>query len=394
MPKSTRNKSVRFNPINQIPDKDKSKKDWNAISRESLRLKCGEYHLEENGNKPDLVARLVAHFTDHEEDPTIDNEVPVSRDTETDDELENRIRDDEFERMMNGSTEFTMDGTPNNTPTPTNNNTGTTLIQQMKDVFENMQTELDAKLQSIDNRHRESSAETKALRSEIHAMKRQQQSGSSTSGGTTTTSLPDNSRTTHTQSATITTPSVNSGNVLFSNDPLPISTKNPFRLPPLKKDSLKEIEDELYCDFDKMMPKKLNEKSRENIDGYNISMTINTEGGVNLKKKPTRKIQTFLQWMEVWNLFLHARLHYHPDQAHELISYQKIITRLATKFHFPAVYDYDIDFRTLVATEKSLDFDDRTAHWTRVNDDLKHENLDLYQDSRFQDFKFLFINRS
>ena len=56
------------------------------------------------------------------------------------------------------------------------------LIEQVRNLMDNFQTELNEKFQAMKEAQKESSAETKALRSELHALKRQQQQNRNSSG--------------------------------------------------------------------------------------------------------------------------------------------------------------------------------------------------------------------
>ena len=344
--KSPQKKNVTWENIANTPDDKKTKKDWMTYSRKDLGLTCEKYNLDVNGLKAEFAERLVLHFLGNNESST------------TEEDTSNR----------------STGGTSSNHA----------LVDQVKEALDHMRTELDNRFSNLESTQRESNAETKALRSEVHHLKRKLTTDDESTANANKRPRIDS----HAPASSVNqseSDQNNSGiNPLINSIDLtekshPIAIKNPFKLPVLKKEFLKLIENDEYVDFDKMIPKKLNEKSRENAEGFNVSMHITTNGELNCTRKSTRKIKTYLQWMEVWNLFVQAKLHYQPDMAYELLAYQKIITVMATKYHFPAVYDYDVDIRTLIAAEKSADPEDRTACWTKIHQMLKHEDLDLYQ---------------
>ena len=157
------------------------------------------------------------------------------------------------------------------------------------------------------------------------------------------------------------------------------SPRNRFRLPAVDKKFLDAIEKGDFVDFDKMKKKKLNHKSKEDTSvDYDLQLKEprnSTDSTLCLKKSKKDKVNTFVEWLSVWNDFLHARLHFQPDEAYELLSYQKNITAFAKQYKFEAVKAYDIDFRHLIANEKSYIDDDRTAFWDLQNTELKNLNL-------------------
>ena len=153
--------------------------------------------------------------------------------------------------------------------------------------------------------------------------------------------------------------------------------KSKFRLPAISKTFIEQIQKGEYVDFDKMKAKKANSKSREsNHSEYNLRINESTnESTLQLKKSKKETVNTFNEWMKVWNDFLHTRLHFHPDEAHLLLTYQKHITDFASLYKFEAVRDYDIDFRNTIANQRNDSDEERTVFWDQVSVELK--NLDL-----------------
>ena len=79
--------------------------------------------------------------------------------------------------------------------------------------------------------------------------------------------------------------------------------------------------------------------------------------------------------MAVWNDFLHTRLHFRPEEAYELLKYQKHITDFSKQYKFEAVKNYDIDFRHHIANQQSESPADRTVFWDQQNSELKNQLL-------------------
>ena len=150
-----------------------------------------------------------------------------------------------------------------------------------------------------------------------------------------------------------------------------------YALPPIKKELLKVIRKKEFCCFDKLKPKKLYLKSMEDkssIDRVDMKYD-NVKGTLKLSKRKTDTVQSFPEWMEVWNIFTQAHLHYHPHDALPLFKYQKYITNFAGRHTFEAVYSYDIDFRHLISAERHLPPNSRQASWGQVNEELEHIHL-------------------
>lgn len=77
-----------------------------------------------------------------------------------------------------------------------------------------------------------------------------------------------------------------------------------------------------------MKAKKANSKSRDtNCSEYNLKINEKTnESTLELKKSKKDTVNNFSEWMKVWNDFLHTRLHFHPEEAYLLLTYQRHIT--------------------------------------------------------------------
>ena len=162
----------------------------------------------------------------------------------------------------------------------------------------------------------------------------------------------------------------------------PIAPHNPLPLPPLLKSQLEAIEKGDYVDFDKLKPKRLgiDDHLRDEEDSFEFRVVqANTgdgeDAGLHFKKANTNRLNTFIEWAEVWNMFLAARVHYHPEEYAILHAYQDIISVFARDYKFRAIYLYDMYFRRTIAAERSLHISHRTAFWNTHHLPLKNTYL-------------------
>ena len=165
-----------------------------------------------------------------------------------------------------------------------------------------------------------------------------------------------------------------------SSPPFYPASANAFPLPALLKKDLLAIEKGEYVDFDKLKTKKAGERNREDgEDGFRVSMrVIRDEDGeetLGFKKTETNKIENFAEWLEVWNKFLAARLHYKPREHSKLLVYQQTITTLCRTHKFHAVYEFDKAVRKTMAAEDSYLPGSRTVFWHTQPEAMKNEHL-------------------
>ena len=151
----------------------------------------------------------------------------------------------------------------------------------------------------------------------------------------------------------------------------PVVKPNPYTPAAIPRRCLTLIEKGEYVDFQKLRPKSVDQKTRE--DGAsNISMKFSpTTRTYTLEKAHKESIGTFTAWMEAWNNFVQTRLYFKPDEHFQLFTYQRLIGTLAAQYRFSAVYSYDIDFRNLIATQRRVSPKERTASWGSVQPQLQ-----------------------
>ena len=58
--------------------------------------------------------------------------------------------------------------------------------------------------------------------------------------------------------------------------------------------------------------------------------------------------------MEAWNIYLSIVIDYTPARAAELVAYQCIITSASIQYPIAAWLNYDVQFRTLAASDPAL----------------------------------------
>lgn len=447
-------------------NKDHTVEDWMNLSREVLLLKCTDNHVERSGKKDALSQRLFDHFhpitppspehvTEDEDDilnrpppdiidedgtpvvsedgtnvngdpahdvnseqveqPTLDQEDDANFFPTSDSAHEND-GNNPFTQPLHGDDNFSL----NHSAPPGIAGMITSAVQAaMSGVMAQMRHEREL--------HDLTSAEVKALRSEVRALKNAQTAPPAPTRSTTQQQRPSNTHhisvpvasstrpripPSHPATATATTadpypptprswssslptenfapapgnnnfpgqPNFSATNTQMQN-PTPLHNRSSFRLPPLKKPFLEAIEKGDYVDFDKMKKKPINEKSREETqEGYKVRVTAcdsgdDDDGTLRLKKVKSNKVENFPQWLEVWNMFLTARCHYKPEEHPVLFKYQQYVTQFASRYRFESIYAYDIDFRTLHAAERSLPHEDRSALWGTQHEELKHLHL-------------------
>ena len=78
---------------------------------------------------------------------------------------------------------------------------------------------------------------------------------------------------------------------------------------------------------------------------------------INQFSQPQNKIISFSSWMEAWNIYLAVCIDYMPSRASSLVAYQCIITSASIQYLLESWLNYDVQFRTLAASDPSLRWD-------------------------------------
>ena len=129
-----------------------------------------------------------------------------------------------------------------------------------------------------------------------------------------------------------------------------------FKPPHISKEHLTTIQKGDFMCFDKLKPKKVNHRSLEDargIDRFQMDFDEVT-GQIGLKKSKTNWVHSFVEWIQVWNIFMQARLSVAPSEFAKLFAYQKQMSVVCRRYKFEAAYSYDKDFRQAIASERSL----------------------------------------
>ena len=155
---------------------------------------------------------------------------------------------------------------------------------------------------------------------------------------------------------------------------------NPFVPPPIKMSILKKIEKMEFVEFEELISNRPSaSKGRQDKELCLVmdDECVNDQGNaLRLRTKSNSGvIVTFANWVSAWNRFMEATLSYKPNLFHDLFSYQKIVTNIANKHRFDAVYMYDKEFRLQMASQASLKPEQRSVRWRVQNTELSNIHL-------------------
>ena len=118
-----------------------------------------------------------------------------------------------------------------------------------------------------------------------------------------------------------------------------------------------------YIDFSTLLPKAMFSSSPEPDQPSLFTVQLPSSSG-DISVRPaikSRKITSFSSWMEAWNVYLAVTIDHMPSRAPSLIAYQRIITSASVQYPLESWLTYDIQFRTLAASNPSLRWDVRHA---------------------------------
>ena len=90
------------------------------------------------------------------------------------------------------------------------------------------------------------------------------------------------------------------------------------------------------------------------------SYSLDQRGGaIRLSKKDDAPVMAFQGWLQAWNLFFQAVLHYGTYPVAHMLYYQAKITNYAMRYPFKAVYTFDRLARNQLALDHSMSFNDQ-----------------------------------
>ena len=130
-------------------------------------------------------------------------------------------------------------------------------------------------------------------------------------------------------------------------------------LPPVPPKIRERIIRGEYIDFVTLLPKTMFSGSTEPDSStfFTVQLAPNSgDASIRPAAKP-RKIASFANWMEAWNIYLAVCIDHMPSCAPSLIAYQCIITSASTQYPLESWLNYDVQFRTLAASHASIRWD-------------------------------------
>ena len=143
------------------------------------------------------------------------------------------------------------------------------------------------------------------------------------------------------------------------------TTANHPSLPPVPPRIRDRIVRGEFVDFASLLPKAMFSGGSEPETHRSLTVQLASSGDDILIQpvSNSKKITSFPSWMEAWNIYLSIVIDHTPARAAEFIVYQCIITSASIQYPTAAWLNYDVQFRTLAASEPAL-------HW-----DVRHTDL-------------------
>ena len=92
---------------------------------------------------------------------------------------------------------------------------------------------------------------------------------------------------------------------------------------------------------------------------------------------PSARINSFSSWLEAWNIYIATVAAHNPSRALKLLGYQRLIHSANKHFSTSAWLNYDVQFRTLAASNSQL-------QWNLRHSELWLENLAFQTSSSSQ----------
>ena len=104
---------------------------------------------------------------------------------------------------------------------------------------------------------------------------------------------------------------------------------NHYTPAPISRRCVELIEKGEFVEFEKLRPKSVDQKTRED-NNNNVQMRFSSKSQTyTLERSKRDTIETFSRWMEAWNAFVQTRLHFKPQEAFSLFTYQNSSPRYA-----------------------------------------------------------------
>jgi len=136
------------------------------------------------------------------------------------------------------------------------------------------------------------------------------------------------------------------------------STTTP--LPPVPPRILEKISSGAYIDFTTLTSKSMF-GTPEPAPPQSLTLQL-TPSGDSFAIQPTnssKRITSFIDWLEAWNIFMAITVAHKPSQALQLIAYQSIISSASAHYPLNAWLNYDMHFRIMAASDPTIRWDVR-----------------------------------
>ena len=130
-------------------------------------------------------------------------------------------------------------------------------------------------------------------------------------------------------------------------------------LPPVPQRLRKRIIKGEFIDFITLLPKAMFSSGIElhNANSFTVQLPSNSgDLSVHTAVKPKR-ITSFYDWMQAWNIYLGVCVDHMPSRAPSLVAYQRNITSASVQNPLKSWLTYDVQFRMLAASGPSLQWD-------------------------------------
>ena len=298
-------------------DRHRTVEDWKRLSIVQLKEKATHYGLSNAGVKNMVVARLHSYFNTNEGVPQVaENTAPIL------------------------------------TTLPTTAETVTMSITDLRQILKEASQAKSGNHAPETTGGSLSPASTTVVAPDINAIANQ------------TTVDTTNSNPWPAQSLGSSEPLIPSFNVNNNGGNISTFLHSPIsNLPPLSPKLIKTMKDKDYVDLNLLLPSSLYDTTANN--SYSLQVTPGSEGAESLSltqaRRTTQKITNLVSWLDAWNIFIRAMVHFHPVLAQELLAYQESFCTFNHSYPFQACYKYDIAFRMNIARNKHLS-------WARLDE--------------------------
>ena len=126
---------------------------------------------------------------------------------------------------------------------------------------------------------------------------------------------------------------------------------------PLDKSLTDKILRGEYIDFTMLLPDSLTRPQTPNIQLRLDDSVPGSSAPLTMVRKRKPVIDTFHKWLDAYTAYMLVIVESYPRRSLELLKYQQIISRAATKFKGLAFLSYDEQFRRRAAYDLTLNWD-------------------------------------